>query len=52
MNMVTFAEDLLRTARQTARLARTHPGFVLTVVLHWRSESARIPRSSASCTAC
>jgi predicted permease len=33
MNTVTFAEDVLRTARQTARLIRTHPGFVLTVVL-------------------
>jgi predicted permease len=33
MNTVTFAEDALRTARQTVRLIRTHPGFVLTVVL-------------------
>jgi predicted permease len=33
MNTVTFAEDALRTARQTVRLMRTHPGFVLTVVL-------------------
>jgi predicted permease len=33
MNTVTFAENLLRTARHTVRLIRTHPGFVLTVVL-------------------
>jgi putative ABC transport system permease protein len=33
MNTVTFAENTLRTARQTVRLIRTHPGFVLTVVL-------------------
>jgi predicted permease len=33
MNTVTFAEDALRTARHTVRLIRTHPGFVLTVVL-------------------
>jgi predicted permease len=33
MNTVTFAENALRTARQTVRLLRTHPGFVLTVVL-------------------
>ena len=33
MNTVTFAEDALRSARQTVRLMRTHPGFVLTVVL-------------------
>src|SRR5687767_15407975 len=33
MNTVAFAEDALRTARQTVRLIRTHPGFVLTVVL-------------------
>jgi len=33
MNTVTFAENTLRTARQTVRLLRTHPGFVLTVVL-------------------
>jgi len=33
MNTVTFAEDALRTGRQTLRLMRTHPGFVLTVVL-------------------
>lgn len=33
MPTVTFAEDLLRTARQTVRLIRTHPGFVLAVVL-------------------
>jgi predicted permease len=33
MNTVTVAEDALRTARQTVRLVRTHPGFVLTVVL-------------------
>jgi predicted permease len=33
MNTVTLAEDAMRTARQTARLFRTHPGFVLTVVL-------------------
>jgi len=33
MNTVTFAEDILRTTRHTARLIRTHPGFVLTVVL-------------------
>jgi predicted permease len=33
MNTVTFAEDAVRTARQTVRVMRTHPGFVLTVVL-------------------
>lgn len=33
MNTVTFAENTLRIARQTVRLLRTHPGFVLTVVL-------------------
>jgi predicted permease len=33
MNTVTFVEDGLRTARHTVRLIRTHPGFVLTVVL-------------------
>jgi ABC-type lipoprotein release transport system permease subunit len=33
MNTVTFAENVLRTARHTVRLLRTHPGFVLTVVL-------------------
>jgi predicted permease len=33
MYTVTFAEDAIRTARQTVRLIRTHPGFVLTVVL-------------------
>jgi predicted permease len=33
MNTVTFADNTLRTARQTVRLLRTHPGFVLTVVL-------------------
>ena len=33
MNTVTFAENALRTARHTVRLIRTHPGFVLTVVL-------------------
>ena len=33
MNTVTFAEDALRAARHTVRLIRTHPGFVLTVVL-------------------
>src|SRR5688500_12693762 len=33
MNTITFAEEALRTARQTVRLIRTHPGFVLTVVL-------------------
>jgi predicted permease len=33
MNTVTFAENALRTARHTMRLIRTHPGFVLTVVL-------------------
>ena len=33
MNTVTFAEHALRTARHTVRLIRTHPGFVLTVVL-------------------
>src|SRR5688572_21104800 len=33
MNTVTFVEDALRTARHSVRLIRTHPGFVLTVVL-------------------
>ncbi len=33
MNTVSFAEHALRTARHTVRLIRTHPGFVLTVVL-------------------
>ena len=33
MNTVAFAEDVLRAARHTARLIRTRPGFVLTVVL-------------------
>jgi predicted permease len=33
MNTVTFAENTIRTARHTVRLIRTHPGFVLTVVL-------------------
>ena len=33
MNTGTLAEDTLRTARHTVRLIRTHPGFVLTVVL-------------------
>ena len=33
MKTVTLAEDALRTMRQTGRLIRTHPGFVLTVVL-------------------
>jgi putative ABC transport system permease protein len=33
MNTVTFVESALRTARHTVRLIRTHPGFVLTVVL-------------------
>ena len=33
MNTVTLVEDVLRTARHTVRLIRTHPGFVLTVVL-------------------
>ena len=33
MNNVTVAENALRTARQTLRLIRTRPGFVLTVVL-------------------
>ena len=33
MNTVAFAENVLRTARHTVRLIRTHPGFVLTVVL-------------------
>ena len=28
-----FAEDALRAARQTLRLMRTNPGFVLTVVV-------------------
>jgi predicted permease len=33
MDTVTFAENVRRTARHTVRLIRTHPGFVLTVVL-------------------
>jgi predicted permease len=33
MNTVTFAENALRTARHSVRMVRTHPGFVLTVVL-------------------
>ena len=33
MSTVTFVEHALRTARHTVRLIRTHPGFVLTVVL-------------------
>jgi predicted permease len=33
MNSVTVADDALRAARHTLRLIRTHPGFVLTVVL-------------------
>ena len=33
MNTITFAANALRTARHTVRLVRTHPGFVLTVVL-------------------
>ena len=33
MNTVTLAENALRTARQNVRLIRTHPGFVLTIVL-------------------
>jgi putative ABC transport system permease protein len=33
MNTVTFTENVLRTVRHTVRLIRTHPGFVLTVVL-------------------
>jgi len=33
MNTVAFAEDALRTARQTSRLFGSHPGFVITVVL-------------------
>jgi len=33
MNTITFVDDALRTARQTVRLVRTCPGFVLTVVL-------------------
>jgi hypothetical protein len=33
MNTVTLIENGLRTARHTVRLIRTHPGFVLTVVL-------------------
>jgi predicted permease len=33
LNTVTFAENALRTAGHTVRLIRTHPGFVLTVVL-------------------
>src|SRR4029453_2987969 len=33
MNTVAFVEAAVRTARQTVRLFRTHPGFVITVVL-------------------
>ena len=33
MNTITFVEDAWRTARQTLRLIRTHPGFVLTIVV-------------------
>ena len=33
MNTVTFVEGVLRDARHALRMIRTHPGFVLTVVL-------------------
>lgn len=33
MHTVAFAEEALRAGRQVGRLIRTHPGFVLTVVL-------------------
>ena len=37
MNTVAFAETAVRTARQTVRLVRSHPGFVRV------SQSARCP---------
>jgi hypothetical protein len=47
MNTVTVAEHVLRTARHTVRLIRTHPGFVLTIVLMVSTNLPRRPSTPA-----